>query len=252
MLGDILRAEREKRGLTLKDIEQETSIRSIYIEAIENGNYKALPGAVYARGFVRNYAQLLELNADELVQMFKDETQENTAPAESEDKAKTKPREQRKPLTVKKERNLFSSGDDFHERVEKSHRTQNILVAAAVVVLAFVGAIYYFFGEDPEAKKVADKPATQTEQQKPVSQSVPAVAKPGEKAPASANQNGQNQQQNMAKPDAKQQPATNVPMSAPQSMGSGEISVAAQFTKRCWTQVISDGKTIFEGTIEPG
>ena len=36
MLGDALRREREKQGLTVKDIENETSIRSLYITAIEN------------------------------------------------------------------------------------------------------------------------------------------------------------------------------------------------------------------------
>ena len=47
MLGDILRREREKQGLTLKDVEEETSIRTLYIDAIENGQYDVLPGEVY-------------------------------------------------------------------------------------------------------------------------------------------------------------------------------------------------------------
>ena len=36
MVGDILRSEREKQGLAIKDVENETSIRALYIEAIEN------------------------------------------------------------------------------------------------------------------------------------------------------------------------------------------------------------------------
>ena len=62
MLGDILRREREKQNLTVKDVEQETSIRALYIEAIENGDYKSLPGEVYAKGFIRNYAGFLKLD----------------------------------------------------------------------------------------------------------------------------------------------------------------------------------------------
>ncbi|MBO6246234.1 MAG: helix-turn-helix domain-containing protein, partial [Anaerovibrio sp.] len=53
MLGDILRREREKQGLTIKDIENETSIRSLYIEAIEKGDYDHLPSDVYTKGFIR-------------------------------------------------------------------------------------------------------------------------------------------------------------------------------------------------------
>ena len=39
MVGSTLRAAREKRGLTVKDIENETSIRATYIDAIEKGDY---------------------------------------------------------------------------------------------------------------------------------------------------------------------------------------------------------------------
>ena len=58
MLGDTLRREREKQGLTIKDIENETSIRSLYIEAIEKGDYDHLPSDVYTKGFIRNYAMV--------------------------------------------------------------------------------------------------------------------------------------------------------------------------------------------------
>ena len=58
MLGDTLRREREKQGLTIKDIENETSIRSVYIEAIEKGNYDSLPGDVYTKGLSKIMLEL--------------------------------------------------------------------------------------------------------------------------------------------------------------------------------------------------
>ena len=64
MVGDILRREREKQGLTIADIEKGTSIRRLYIEHIERGNIAELPGLVYAKGFVRNYAKFLHLDAE--------------------------------------------------------------------------------------------------------------------------------------------------------------------------------------------
>ena len=70
MVGDILRKAREKQGLTIADIEEGTSIRKLYIEHIERGNIDALPGMVYAKGFVRNYAAFLHLDAEHLVQQF--------------------------------------------------------------------------------------------------------------------------------------------------------------------------------------
>ena len=47
MMGSTFRAEREKRGLTIKDIERETSIRAKYLEALEQGKYDVLPSEVY-------------------------------------------------------------------------------------------------------------------------------------------------------------------------------------------------------------
>ena len=71
MIGELLKNEREQKGLTLKDVERETSIRSAYIDAIEREDFGALPGEVYARGFVRNYANFLRLDSDEVVSQFR-------------------------------------------------------------------------------------------------------------------------------------------------------------------------------------
>ena len=84
MVGDILRREREKQGLTIVDIEKGTSIRGLYIEHIERGNIGELPGLVYAKGFVRNYAKFLRLNAEALVQQFAEENGSTPPPAPAE------------------------------------------------------------------------------------------------------------------------------------------------------------------------
>ena len=84
MVGDILRREREKQGLTIADIEKGTSIRGLYIEHIERGNIGDLPGLVYAKGFVRNYAKFLRLNAEALVQQFAEENGSTPPPVPAE------------------------------------------------------------------------------------------------------------------------------------------------------------------------
>ena len=55
MVGYTLRQERERQELSIEDIEQGTSIRALYIEAIEDGEYDKLPGTVYTKGFIKNY-----------------------------------------------------------------------------------------------------------------------------------------------------------------------------------------------------
>lgn len=70
-VGEILLSEREKRGLTVKDVEAATSIRALYISAIENNNFAVIPGEVYLKGFIRNYANYLELNGQEMVDLYR-------------------------------------------------------------------------------------------------------------------------------------------------------------------------------------
>jgi len=70
-VGELLRDEREKKGLSIKEIENAISIRSFYINAIEEGNYNLTPGEVYLKGFIRNYANYLGLNGQEMVNLYR-------------------------------------------------------------------------------------------------------------------------------------------------------------------------------------
>ncbi len=73
-LGDELRGARAARGLSIADVETDLRIKSYYIEAIENGDLSALPDKVYVDGFVRNYASYLQLDPEETLLRFDEET----------------------------------------------------------------------------------------------------------------------------------------------------------------------------------
>ncbi|HEY3441258.1 MAG TPA: RodZ domain-containing protein [Paludibaculum sp.] len=60
-LGQRLREEREKRGLSIDDLAAQTRINSQYFLAIENDDVSGLPGGFFYRSFVRQYARLLDL-----------------------------------------------------------------------------------------------------------------------------------------------------------------------------------------------
>ena len=74
-LGDRFRAAREARGLSLSDCSEQVRIRSVYLAAIEEENWKAIGAAVYVRGFLRTYARFLGLDPEEVVIAFNDEVQ---------------------------------------------------------------------------------------------------------------------------------------------------------------------------------
>ncbi len=69
-LGAYLKEEREKQGFSLEDIQQKTKISISSLEAIEGGRVNELPHPVYTKGFIKNYAQCLGLNAEEVADTF--------------------------------------------------------------------------------------------------------------------------------------------------------------------------------------
>ncbi|HEY6608597.1 MAG TPA: RodZ domain-containing protein [Candidatus Limnocylindria bacterium] len=79
-LGEVLRAAREAKGVDLVRVERETKIRERYLAALEEGEYRELPGAVYTRGFLRNYGAYLGLDSEYLIDLYRLET--SSAPAE--------------------------------------------------------------------------------------------------------------------------------------------------------------------------
>src|SRR3954470_14497382 len=68
--GEELRREREIRGISLKEIADATKISKRFLDAIERNDHKTLPAPVFTRGFVREYARYLGLNADEMVNRY--------------------------------------------------------------------------------------------------------------------------------------------------------------------------------------
>lgn len=70
-LGHKLREAREKHNYTLEQIARDTNISKGYLEALEEENFGVIPGDTYVLGFLRNYAEYLGLNPEELVGLYR-------------------------------------------------------------------------------------------------------------------------------------------------------------------------------------
>jgi cytoskeleton protein RodZ len=77
-IGSSLREARLRRKLELSDVEHDTHIRLKYLMALEDDRFEALPGAAYAKGFLRTYADYLGLEGSRFV----DEYNARAAPEE--------------------------------------------------------------------------------------------------------------------------------------------------------------------------
>jgi cytoskeletal protein RodZ len=80
-LADLLRETREKRGLAVAEVAIETRIRDKIILALEAGDYKQLPPEPFIRGLLRNYARVLGLEPDLVLDTYAIETGLRVAPA---------------------------------------------------------------------------------------------------------------------------------------------------------------------------
>ena len=66
-IGQRLKREREARYLSLEKAAEETRIRRVFLQALEADDFSVMPSAAQGRGFLRNYAEYLDLDIEELI-----------------------------------------------------------------------------------------------------------------------------------------------------------------------------------------
>ncbi|MEX3744406.1 MULTISPECIES: helix-turn-helix domain-containing protein [Lysinibacillus] len=72
-LGTRLKEARLSKGYSLDDLQEITKIQKRYLVGIEEGNYSIMPGSFYVRAFIKQYADAVGLNAEEILETYKSE-----------------------------------------------------------------------------------------------------------------------------------------------------------------------------------
>ena len=70
-LGARLKEARLAKGYSLEDLQEITKIQKRYLIGIEEGNYSIMPGSFYVRAFIKQYAEAVGLDPEELLDQFK-------------------------------------------------------------------------------------------------------------------------------------------------------------------------------------
>ncbi len=70
-LGERLKEARKSKGYTLEDLQEITKIQKRYLAGIENEEYDSMPGSFYIRAFIKQYAEAVDLDADEMLALYK-------------------------------------------------------------------------------------------------------------------------------------------------------------------------------------
>ena len=66
-VGELLRQRRKEMHLSLKEAENATSIRTSYLQALEDGEMNKLISPIYAQGFFKQYASFLGIDGEQIV-----------------------------------------------------------------------------------------------------------------------------------------------------------------------------------------
>jgi cytoskeletal protein RodZ len=226
MIGQRLREAREAKGCTLEDAERVTRIRAKFLAALEDEAFGALPSEAHARGFLRNYAQFLGLDADQAVAQFNDGAGTKLrfplprVASRARPSPPSKPAPQAEPQVPVRKRGLrlFSS---------------DVLVAGVVTVGL---ALLLLWGgsqvlNDVNARATSGPSAT----------AVTGLASPGTLASAPT-----------ATPTPAEAEATpTLPLPTPLESYAG-VNVSVRAEQRIWLSVRTDGAEVFAGLMRPG
>jgi cytoskeletal protein RodZ len=224
-IGELLKKERIRQGLEIKDIENAISVRELYLRAIEEGNHKIVPGEVYLKGFIRNYAIQLGFDPQEVMKLY----QKDKEPAGEDTAAGEALLQQTQPIPVMQkveEQQLRSR--KYQRRDKREEKKTSFLggwgkLVLAVLILsgAVVGGVALNFFESPFSSAPSEEEYTQTETK------TPARASNANVAPNSG-------QADNAIPVAK------------------DVTVTIKYNGNCWTQVSVDDKPEYAGTPRAG
>jgi cytoskeletal protein RodZ len=167
-IGSILEKRRLEKGLSLKEVEQATKIRTRYLEGLEREDPTVLPDPVYARGFLKTYANFLGLDGERLSRELRD---------------RRSPRRERQlnheaPGTSDFDRPLITPGGVGEAERRRVSGATILTVALAVLVLAAViGALYYVGSRSAgtDAENAPDEAAVEQEDPGPSQKEEPAT-----------------------------------------------------------------------------
>lgn len=85
-IGSILKEKRKEKKLTLEKISDDTKIRTVYLKALEDGDYAKFSSEVYLKGFLKNYAKYLDVNTEKALALYRRENERKQISNQKKDK----------------------------------------------------------------------------------------------------------------------------------------------------------------------
>jgi transcriptional regulator with XRE-family HTH domain len=142
--GDELRRERERRGITLEHISQLTKISAALLKGLERGDCSRWPAGIYSRAYIREYAQTIGLDRDDIAgrfcECFSETAFPEGAPTQTPDAKDAAPNVQPPPAASPGPLRLTLNDEPQEHRRELARRAVMVLLEVCLSV-AIAGAV---------------------------------------------------------------------------------------------------------------
>ena len=241
-LGNRLKEARLAKNLSLDDLQTITKIQKRYLVGIEEGNYASMPGNFYVRAFIKQYAEALNLNPDEIFETYK-----NEIPASHNDEIHHLSR-------VKTHKGISKRDSKVFDVLPK--------VLIGVFVIGIASLLYYFIYNHAGNNK--DQTISKDTQQVKIEKSAQLEKVKADQA-ATADNNDSTTNKQAAKPKVETPPPADTPkqvLTAVQTQGNTttyDLKNANKFVVKLvskgqtWVS-IKNGKqkTFFQGILKKG
>ncbi len=220
--GAALSAARTAQNLSLTDVARQLKLSVNQVAALEAGEFERLPGPVFVRGFVRNYARLLKLDPERILDLIVPDASEREM------------------------RNEMPASRDIPFPPERARRWPGLVLLLLLAIAGLAGYEFYWGEQAPvgTATRPAAPPAPPVAPTAETSRAIVPATMPDPQAPglaqpeaaALAAQPGQ---------DAREAVAA-VVQSTPVAPPAGDNELRFTFDKESWVQIReSGGKAIF-------
>jgi len=249
-LGSRLRAARERRGLSLRQIASATKISVAALEALERNDLAKLPGGIFSRAFVRSYASEVGLDPDEAVEDFLAQYPHapNVVPH------------------THAQAHVHADESEDHDAVESERQAASTFLRLAAISVPLAIAVVYFgvVGTTPTSSPPVPEPAPRA-----VADTVPSAATPPPAAPAvdlpktppaSAKPTGTTARVSTPPSAADNAPRVQAPRAAAPVVAAAEakpadvsrLTIELRVTRPCWVSATADGAKKIERLLQPG
>ena len=129
-VGEMLLGAREKKGLALEVVSQDTKIPVSTLQYLETDNFEAIPAKVYATGFLKTYAQILGLDPAQVINKYEVQTGQ----------------------THRSRGDLWEIEEEVvEEKLGSTHLLRRFVIPAILVVAAIIILLRVFGGEEEGA-----------------------------------------------------------------------------------------------------